>query len=99
MIDLFTHSEKLLWMERIACVDLNLDDFFVEAGRVIAPETQAVCRACPVRKECLSWAYERGWKAGYFGGLSHGQRDKMTLDEALDFIVKDSQTHRSSETR
>ena len=34
--------------------------FFVDAGHVISEETLNVCRACPVRRECIIHAYLGG---------------------------------------
>lgn len=70
-------------------VPLALDAFFVEAGHIIDPDVLDLCRRCPVRADCLRYAYTRGIGAGYFGGLSPGQRRTMDVDEALAFIATD----------
>lgn len=62
--------------------------FFVDAGHVISEETLNVCRACPVRRECIIHAYVGGPDAspitgGYIGGFSLGQRKTMTVEQAL----------------
>lgn len=71
------------WVERAACANMRVDAFFVEAGRVIDPAVLAVCHSCPVRRECLTYAYDRDFTSGYFGGLSPGQRKELTLTQAL----------------
>lgn len=71
------------WVERAACANMRVDVFFVEAGRVIDPAVLAICEGCPVRRECLTYAYEREFTSGYFGGFSPGQRKDLTLAEAL----------------
>mgnify|MGYP001057568829 CR=1 FL=1 len=77
--------DELHWVQKAACIDAGLDwpDFFVEAGHSISEEVKAVCRACPVREECLRWAYMQKLTAGYFGGISAGDRKKMTVEEAV----------------
>lgn len=81
--------DRYKWLDDAACKDLELGDFFIEAGRAISPEIREVCRRCPVRRECVIHAYQLKLIAGYFGGLSPGQRRSMTLQEALNFIERD----------
>lgn len=80
---------SLLWLDDIACVDLDVPDYFVEAGHVIEEGAYTVCRGCPVRRDCITHAYERNISGGYFGGLSPGQRRDMSLTEALSYIEDD----------
>lgn len=77
------------WLRDAACADREASDFFVEAGHTIKPEVLNVCRGCPVRVQCLRYAYRRGIDNGYFGGMSPGQRRKMTIEEALEYIAND----------
>jgi WhiB family transcriptional regulator, redox-sensing transcriptional regulator len=79
-------AEGLEWISDAACVGMDPDDFFVEAGRVINEEVLEVCQICPVRAECLRYSYDRNFTSGYFGGLSPGQRRAMTLKQAERFI-------------
>jgi WhiB family redox-sensing transcriptional regulator len=37
-------------------------------------EAKAVCRACPVMSQCLTWALDSGQGAGVWGGLSEDER-------------------------
>ena len=37
-------------------------------------EAKAVCRACPVRDQCLDWALEQGIDHGVWGGLAGDER-------------------------
>lgn len=80
--------DELSWLQDASCVQAQLDiaEFFVEAGHSIDARVYELCSKCNVRTECLVWAYARNNTAGYFGGLSAGQRRQMTLDEALEFI-------------
>lgn len=82
------------WLPQAACAGMDLTDFFTGPGCAAKTNVIAVCRSCPVRRECLVHAYtrgvnERGIDSGYFGGLSAGQRKKLTLDEALAYIEED----------
>ena len=80
------------WVDASACADMEISAFFVEAGRSIKEESLNVCRACPVRKQCLTHAYDKGLSAGYFGGVSPGQRKHASLEEALTLIANDKPT-------
>lgn len=79
------------WMKQGACLTaytdngspVGLDDFFVSAGHIIDPQILEICNSCPVRRDCLKYAYNRELTAGYFGGMSPGQRRKLSLGEAL----------------
>lgn len=86
---LVENSPDLQWLEDAACAEMGVDDFFVDAGHVITPEALDVCRSCPVRVECLTHSYEQGLSAGYFGGVSPGQRRTLTLEEALAYVAED----------
>ncbi|WP_031016800.1 WhiB family transcriptional regulator [Streptomyces sp. NRRL S-1314] len=37
-------------------------------------QAKAVCRRCPVRKQCLEWALETGQSIGVWGGTSETER-------------------------
>ena len=39
-------------------------------------EAKAICRACPVRSECLNYALTSGQKWGTWGGLNEDERDR-----------------------
>ena len=97
--ELIERAPELSWLDDAACRDLELGQlslFFVEAGRTIAPETKALCRQCPVRRECLDHAYVHEIASGYFGGISPGRRRALSHAEALELIVSDDPLHRAS---
>ena len=87
-------DERLRWLDDAACADRNINDFFVEAGHVIAEDILEVCRGCPVRKQCLEVAYDQRFNitGGYFGGLSPGQRRELSLEKALEVVENDLPT-------
>lgn len=102
-------SNGLEWLRQARCAtpdadgnNTNLDLFFVEAGRTISEKALDMCRTqCPVRQECITHSYTRvpdgGMiTAGYFGGLSLGQRKSMTLAQALEFAEKDTAEARAA---
>jgi len=82
------------WLNEAACQDLEVGDFFVQAGHVISEDVLNLCRACPVRESCLEHSYNENLNitGGYFGGLSPGQRREMSLEEAKVFIITDLPT-------
>lgn len=84
--DLIERTPDLPWLEHAACATLEfeqLDLFFVEAGRSISQATLALCRRCPVRRDCLEHAYRHEIISGYFGGMSPARRRTLDVDQAL----------------
>ncbi len=91
--ELIEHTPELPWLDDAACGELDteqLDLFFVEAGRTIAASTVALCRRCPVRRQCLDHAYQHEIVSGYFGGVSPGRRRVLSHAEAIVEISRDS---------
>lgn len=80
----------LTWLEDCTCSQRPLEDFFVPAGHVPPKEAMDASRNCPTRRQEVIFAYGRDIRAGYIGGLSAGQRQKMTLEQALAFIATDT---------
>ena len=85
------------WINDAACdEDMDLSRFYVEAGERIDVETLKLCAGCPVRRECVTHAYDvaeageppLGHPGGYFGGLSPALRRELTLEEALEVEVE-----------
>lgn len=73
------------WVNRALCVieEVPVEAFFVEPGRVLDPEVARMCRRCPVRVQCAVHAWRSGNTAGYYGGLSAGQRQAAGSVEEL----------------
>ena len=66
------------WMSLCACLDADPDLFFPisslgPAQQQIA-QAKAICVACPVRTDCLSYALETGQRAGIWGGTTEDER-------------------------
>lgn len=87
----FLGTDDDLWLNDAACAGLPIESFFVQAGHVIDEEVLNVCRACPVRLDCLKHAYNPHLNitGGYFGGMSPGQRREMTYEQAVAFCATD----------
>lgn len=64
------------WMDQAACSGADPDLFFPERGDPTA-EAKAVCRACPVRQQCLDHALANREKFGVWGGMSERERRRL----------------------
>ena len=87
------------WLGRASCEDMDLNEFFVEAGRTIKQDTINICKGCPVRRECVSHSYANGLTAGYFGGISPGQRRSLDLVGAMAVVDADELKVRPARSR
>jgi predicted GIY-YIG superfamily endonuclease len=65
------------WRHKAACQDADPEIFF-PLGDVFAKGedrgAKAVCRHCPVKAECLSWACSTGLTFGIAGGTTEAER-------------------------
>ena len=74
------------WLEQVSCAGRDVADFFPANGLASA-EVLALCQACPVKVECLRWAYQAGTHDnGYFGGVAPSVRRALSEDEAVALI-------------
>jgi hypothetical protein len=63
------------WRQRAKCRDADPDMFFPEPSDAsTALAAVAVCRSCPVTKQCLADALHTGERDGIRGGLTPRQR-------------------------
>lgn len=72
------------WMIRAACAadhdpDLWYPDYSLplQVRRDRTKRAVRICMDCPVRYECLRWAYEVGDEHGILGGLTKNQRSRI----------------------
>ena len=72
----------LRWQDSAACTGIDPAIFFPESGDPVGP-AKALCRACPVREQCLAVALERGEVHGVWGGLSAKERRKYRRQHGL----------------
>jgi adenine-specific DNA glycosylase len=84
-------DNPLWWVLEAACFPddgpaVELAELFVDAGKSISAETYTVCEGCPVRFDCLEWAYDQNIASGYYGGISYGVRRKYDYDDLVALI-------------
>jgi hypothetical protein len=74
------------WRHRANCRDEEPELFFPvgTAGPALrqTEEAKAVCRGCPVREDCLSWALQHQ-PYGIAGGLTEDERQKLKVKRGL----------------
>jgi WhiB family redox-sensing transcriptional regulator len=65
------------WMKSAACRDQNTADFFILRGdpqqRVKRVRAYAICRDCPVKRDCLDYAVVNH-ELGIWGGTTDRER-------------------------
>ena len=77
-------SRDLSWRDRAACKNSHPELFFPIGSSGDALEeidsAKAICRSCPVRRDCLSFAIETNQESGVWGGMSEDERRKLRRD-------------------
>jgi len=72
--------------------------FFVDAGHILSEEVRAMCRTCPVRRECLIHSFTgnegKVITAGYYAGFSYGQRKSTSFETLLGQVKDESDEYR-----
>ena len=69
-------DHALDWQDAAVCASVDPELFFPEKGGSTA-DAKRVCRACPVRAECLEFALANDERFGIYGGLSERQRRRL----------------------
>ena len=69
-------DEDTSWMASGNCLGVDPELFFPERG-ASTEDAKAVCRACVVREECLTYALEHCERHGIWGGLSERERRRI----------------------
>jgi WhiB family redox-sensing transcriptional regulator len=64
------------WSAALCATSGDPDRWFPETGES-PEEAQAICRACPIRAECLEWALATDQRFGVWGGASKQERRRM----------------------
>jgi hypothetical protein len=62
-----------LWKLDASCQGLNTDMFFTEVGQNPDPALIRMCKACPVKQQCIEYALKYSLE-GIWGGM--GQRGR-----------------------
>ena len=69
------------WHDHAACRDADPDLFFpdgaIRSARAQVKAAKLICRGCPVRTICLSWALASGQEHGIWGGLTEDERRRL----------------------
>lgn len=78
----FRHDPRQTeWIAGARCVDEDPELFFpTGSGDDALRQTQrakTICRACPVREDCLEWSLVTCQDAGVWGGLDEEQRREI----------------------
>ncbi|MEV7452216.1 WhiB family transcriptional regulator [Streptomyces nigra] len=75
------------WRVRGLCLTEDPDLFFPVGNAGSGPatvqtdEAKAVCRHCPVTRQCLAWAVAAGPVEGIWGGTTEGERRALRRRE------------------
>lgn len=64
------------WFEDAECREADPEAFFPQVGQQAEPAI-AICRRCPIREDCLTWAIENDQNQGVWGGVSERQRWRL----------------------
>jgi WhiB family redox-sensing transcriptional regulator len=64
------------FMQEGLCAQTDPEAFYPEKGGTTRA-AKAVCGACPVRTECLTYALESGERFGVWGGMSERERRRL----------------------
>jgi WhiB family transcriptional regulator, redox-sensing transcriptional regulator len=73
------------WQDQSLCAETDPDAFFPEKGGSTAA-AKRVCRACPVRSECLEYALANDERFGVWGGMS--ERERRRVDRAVTSVPR-----------
>lgn len=70
------------WYEDARCRTTGDPAWFYPDGGAshYSRQAKAVCSACPVRTQCLTWALENNERWGVWGGLSERERRQLQRD-------------------
>jgi WhiB family redox-sensing transcriptional regulator len=70
--------ERTDWRDDAACLHTDPDLFFPigTAGPVLhqVEKAKRICRTCPARTPCLTWALDQAVSAGIWGGTTEDER-------------------------
>lgn len=75
-----------LWRKQSACANPEVDPEIFHAKAKHKDEVKAakkICNACPVAKQCLTWALETNEPYGICGGLTTGERRSLLRKRRL----------------
>lgn len=74
---MFAVTTGIDWQARGACLDEHPEVMFPEPHDSDGIDAAvAVCGRCPVRAECLAWAWETNQRFGVWGGMPEEERHR-----------------------
>lgn len=73
-------SEVYDWRDDALCREVDADGFFVEKGGSTVA-IKRICKACPVKQECLEYAFDNDERYGVWGGTSERERARMKREQ------------------
>jgi WhiB family redox-sensing transcriptional regulator len=68
--------DEYAWMLRGTCRGADTREFFPSNGLGVEA-AQQICRACPVKQECLEYALQNHIEQGVWGGASERERRRI----------------------
>lgn len=63
------------WVDRAVCKQTADPEAWWTVN--ITAEVRQICCGCPVRSECLQYAFDNNERYGIWGGLSEGERASL----------------------
>lgn len=70
------HIDPPPFVAQALCAQTDPELFFPEQGESSAT-ARRICKACPVRRECLAYAIENNEQHGVWGGYQTRERRKL----------------------
>lgn len=83
---------SLEWQEQARCKGRNSAVFYPQRG-VPTASARALCKECPVKAECLSYALENDERFGIWGGLSERERRKLQRERRRIAVANSEEQH------
>lgn len=70
------------WMSSSACAEISGDLWYPEKGsNQYTSNVKAVCKRCPVQRQCLDYAIANGENDGVWGGLTVKERRRLRREQ------------------
>lgn len=77
---------EVSWQDAGLCAQADPALFYPEQGESAAA-ARRVCRACPVREQCLAYALETGQEWGVWGGTTERERQRVRAARRRDELA------------
>jgi WhiB family transcriptional regulator, redox-sensing transcriptional regulator len=72
-LQILADVREMAWADQALCAEVDAELWFPEKGGS-SRQAKMICRACPVRIECLNFALDRNERFGIYGGLTERER-------------------------